>query len=369
MKHLERTSIKVIFLAIMLLSFISPSSFAFGEYYSPDKPIPLEFNNYNLEISPYYLIYNDNYRIVRYSSLPTEGDEIVVWFKLIVYSENISLNDGISIVTYAISPEGNIQEDITLFVNYPIFNGGIYYKNGKYTGSRGFNIDSTIPGIWKIKYVALNQSESQKFYQLSLEEKMNYTGFKTYKINVIPFNQKQIINLSKFAIIATFFAVIVGFLLSELASKRREKFKQISLLESLYSELSAISSKKREIKILNKKILTEGNLQWIKELFNIGLKPAHGIWNLNIQLYVIGLNRTINNKKTKPLKDALIHIGQKIELIGNYLNQYNQIPEKIAEINREPIKEAITNVVKEVIELVEVTKEFIEKEFEVNEES
>jgi len=136
-------------------------------------------------------------------------------------------------------------------------------------------------------------------------------------------------------------------------------------LESLYSELDTISSNKRKIKILNKEISTEGNLQWVKELFESGLKPAHGIWNLNVQIYVTSLNVKIKNKETKPLKDALIHISQKIELIGNYLIQYNQIPEGVSEKDKGPIKSAVVNVLNEVIELVEITKELIKKEFDV----
>ncbi|MFH1311154.1 MAG: hypothetical protein ABIH65_01990 [Nanoarchaeota archaeon] len=147
---------------------------------------------------------------------------------------------------------------------------------------------------------------------------------------------------------------------------RREYERQISLLESLYSELDAISSKKKEISTLNKKISTHGNLQWVKELFEQDLKPAHGIWNLNTPNYIVGLNREVMGKKTKLLKDALIHISQKIELIGNYILQYNQIPQKVNKEYSEPIKEVILKVLNETIGLVDETKEFIKKEFKLD---
>ena len=154
------------------------------------------------------------------------------------------------------------------------------------------------------------------------------------------------------------------------ANRRDQKLdklaRQKDILESLYSELEAISSKKRHIELMDTKVSTHGNLQWVKELFEQGLKPAHGIWKLNTQTYVINLNREIKGKETKRLKDSLIHISQKIELIENYLIQYNQIPEKASEVYKVPIKKAIVNTLKETIGLVESTKEFIKKEFEIN---
>ncbi len=87
----------------------------------------------------------------------------------------------------------------------------------------------------------------------------------------------------------------------------------------------------------------------------------HGIWKLNTQVYVACLNGKIKFKKTENLKNVLIHISQKIELIENYLLQYNQVPKE----HQKSIKEAVMKVLKEVIELVETTKKFIETEFRI----
>jgi hypothetical protein len=145
-----------------------------------------------------------------------------------------------------------------------------------------------------------------------------------------------------------------------------ESKKQNDLLESLCTELDAIGSKKNEFKILNKKISTKGNLEWFYELFKDGLKPGHGIWKLNPQLYVIGLNGKINGKKTKPLKDAIIHLNQKIELIENYLVQYDKIPEGASfRVHREAVKNGVMNLIDDTIDLVRIIKKFIKKEFKI----
>lgn len=149
-------------------------------------------------------------------------------------------------------------------------------------------------------------------------------------------------------------------------SREREKDenkRQLGILDSLYTELDAISSKEREIKILDKKISTKGNLEWVRELFGNDLKPAHGVWGLNPRSYIIGLNSEIEGKKTRDLKSALIYINQKIELIENYLIQYGQIPEKASKIHKEALKKAVMNLLKETIGFIETTKKFIEQEF------
>lgn len=138
--------------------------------------------------------------------------------------------------------------------------------------------------------------------------------------------------------------------------------KQISLLESLYAELDAISSKERKIKILDKEISTQGNLQWVKEVFGYGLEPLHSVWNLNTLVYVSGLNRKIKGKSTIRLKEALIHISQKIELIGNLLSKYYNQSNKIT---RDGMKKGVKSVIDETADLVEKTKKFIVKEFQL----
>ena len=70
--------------------------------------------------------------------------------------------------------------------------------------------------------------------------------------------------------------------------------------------------------------------------------------------------RPINGKKTNNLKSSLLHISQKIELVENYLEQYNQ-----ANKENKDIKDAIIKVINEVIELVEITKKLTKENFGV----
>jgi len=127
--------------------------------------------------------------------------------------------------------------------------------------------------------------------------------------------------------------------------------------------LNTISSNKHEIRILNEKISTKGNLQWTKESLSRNASPAHGIWNLNTKIYVTGLNSEIKNKKTKNLKEALIHITQKIELIETYLSTHRQINEEKLKKYKAAMGESMIPLLDEVIGLVDTTKKHLEKEF------
>ena len=185
-----------------------------------------------------------------------------------------------------------------------------------------------------------------------------YSLLNSFRINTT-FDREAIILI--ITLISTLSMVSYIYYVGKEEREKTDYQKQISLLESLYSELDAISSKEKKINLLDKEISTKGNLQWYKELYKGDLKPAHGIWNLNTKIYVGKLNWKIKNKETKPLKDALIHISQKIELIENQLSQYHQIPKTVSEKIRNTFKKAIMNNLKELIEFVETTKEFIEK--------
>jgi hypothetical protein len=103
------------------------------------------------------------------------------------------------------------------------------------------------------------------------------------------------------------------------------------------------------------------NLQGAKELFGWGLKPAYSIWKLDTQMYVTNLNVKIKWKKTKPLKDLLIAIHQKVECIENYLLQCGKMPE----ISKKDIREAVIHFFDDVIGSVEIAKKFIETNFRI----
>ncbi|MAH47988.1 hypothetical protein CMI37_19355 [Candidatus Pacearchaeota archaeon] len=195
---------------------------------------------------------------------------------------------------------------------------------------------------------------------MNFEKEFDDSFFDSERVHVLSYNEYIIerITVRSFwvAIFALFVAVFAGFI-----PFYRDYGRQVSLLEALYAELNAISSKKSEIELIKKKIPTKGNLQWVKELLGWGLKGGHEIWRLNTRDYVVGLNRKIKGRKTKHLKDTLIHISQKIELIGNHLSQYDQIPQ----VRRKDVMHAIMKLIEETIELVEETKKFIKKEFRI----
>ncbi|MCH7758788.1 hypothetical protein IID20_00295, partial [Patescibacteria group bacterium] len=58
-----------------------------------------------------------------------------------------------------------------------------------------------------------------------------------------------------------------------------ERQKQISLLESLFTELNLISSENGDFR------KSEGNLQWFSEAIDLG-DPLHSIWNINPTPYL-----------------------------------------------------------------------------------
>ncbi len=117
--------------------------------------------------------------------------------------------------------------------------------------------------------------------------------------------------------------------------------------------------------MLNIKISTKGNLQWIKELLENNGNPAHGIWNLNTSIYVTGLNRKIKGKKTDKLKSSLIHATQKIELIGNYLSTHRQAKERELEKHAQAIAKVLIKPVGELINLVDTIKKYLIEEFKI----
>ena len=333
-------------------------------YNMAKDPLPLQFSNPTIGIKPFYRIYSkDLQRIIYTSSPPSEGYPVALWFNLISHQEDLNLSHKIFVVTYTIDPNGQLGN--TYSTRFPIeYESGNYFKDIPYESNRGLDIDTNVPGIWKVKYLAFNEQEYNKFNNLTDTQKINYKGFENYDVHVLTYYEHVTEEVSRNALYVSIFALFAAIIMGILPFYRDYK-KQVSLLESLYSELDAISSKEKKINLLNKEISTKGNLQWVEELFGWDLKPAHGIWKLNTQIYVDGLNEKIKFKKTKHLKNALIHISQKIELIENYLSQYNQVSEKNKEY-RKNVKEAITKVLKEVIELVETTKKYIELEFGIN---
>ncbi len=336
------------------------------------NPLPIFFTNPGLEINPYFLIYK-NYDNPHYSDLPSEGDQIVVWFRLI--PKIIDLKERIVIVAYTINPEGNPGE-ASSFLSPINFNVSIK-KGQKGEGNSGVSIDSTISGIWQIKYMALNQTELIKFEKLSLDEKVNYKGFQTYKIHVFTYNEKLNIILTK----STIFLSIIGILVAivtlfytwklgkeqiqkmeehyerqTLKEDKREEEKQINLLETLQTELTFL------------KINLEAYIETFKKE---GHYPIYELLDID-KSYLRDLKNKIRNIETIGLKKDLIKLKDKLSIINNLKSIAGKLEEERGNETKVKImisaqRTGIINLIKdEVLPLLKKTKNFIKKEFKIN---
>lgn len=303
------------------------------------------------------------------TNLPKEGDDIVYWPKIIItgfrsYVDN-PLNESyhpgnLELVYYFQYPSGEESQRNSIFISDPEINLSSWGRgperivlNSSYAIG-GFNLPTNHPGVMEIKYAIISSKELPNINSI------NASLFDTERIHVLSYNEYIIEKLTGYSFLVSILALITA-IISTFIPLYRDKRRQIALLKSLYSELDALSSKKKKIKLLNKEISTVGNIQWAKELFEGELKPAHNLWRLNTKIYVSELNDKINHKRTKELKDALIHISQKIELIETHLNSTDKIPKG----QKDMIKEILMNICDEVIGLIETTKEYLSKEFKI----
>lgn len=135
--------------------------------------------------------------------------------------------------------------------------------------------------------------------------------------------------------------------------KKETMERQLSLVNSLYSELHMISDPKHTFKLNKKKYKLKGNLEWFKETIkNTGKFPAHEVWYINTSEYIGKLNRKINNVQTFNLKKMIILINQKILMINGA--RKGIVPFK---------KKDLIEDIKEVIGMVNDAKNFIEEKF------
>ena len=303
------------------------------------------------------------------TDLIEEEESIIYWPKVSVtgfshsekgYSYNfneIYYPGDLLVVYYFVYPSGETSERKIVWISSPEINlegfqnGSEVLVTSK-TAIGGISIPSDYPGVIELKSVVAPIGILTNLGEI--EDSL----FKTRRIHILSHSEVMNEKISQTSLRVSIFALIIAIIMVFLTFYKDYK-RQISLLESLHSELEAISSKKRMIELLDIKIDTTGNLQWVKELFGYELKHAHGIWKLNVQTYVGELNNKIRFKKTKDLKRVLIHISQKIEMIENYFRQYEGVPKE----HQKVIKEAIIKVVDETIKLVETGKKFIEDEF------
>lgn len=315
---------------------------------------------YDIESCTKYVCYQK-------TDLIEEGETVIYWPNVSVtgfsYSEkgySYSLNEtyhpgDLLIVYYFVYPSGERSERSIIWISDPEVNLGGFQKGVEVpvlskTAIGGISIPSNYPGVIELRTVISSTAMNIEGIDESL--------FETRRVHILSHSEVLGEKISKNSLIVSIFALIIAIIMAFLTFYRDYK-RQISILESLHSELEAISSKKKKIKLLDLNIDTIGNLQWVKELFDYELKHAHGIWKLNVQTYIGELNNKIKFKKTKSLKKVLIHISQKIEMIENYFRQYEGVPKEHQKI----IKEAIIKVIDETMGLVDTGKRFIEDEF------
>jgi hypothetical protein len=289
-----------------------------------------------------------------------EGLDIIYWPNISIWpGTQVNQTQNLVLFYYLIDPSGKKIDGPPIFITDASIIGDSITSP---YAIAGIGVPSSYPGIWEIRSILVDMEDylnNSDYFR----EKYTESLFSTERVHVLSYNEYVNERIAKNSLYVAIFALLITIFLGFLPLYRDYR-KQISLLESLYSELDAISSEEKRIRLSHKEKSIKGNLQWVEELFGWGLKPAHGIWKLNTQIYVAGLNEKIKFKKTKSLKRFLILISQKIELIENYLLQFNQVPKETDNV----YKEAIMKVFAEVIELVETTKTFIEKEFRITKE-
>jgi len=144
------------------------------------------------------------------------------------------------------------------------------------------------------------------------------------------------------------------------SDKKREEEKQLTLLQSLYDELCAISSRKNTFG-LYKKSKFEGNLEWFKASLQKGNLPAHEIWYINVGVYIGELKKEIKEKGTRNLKKQIILINQKISLLNGFLDGMKN---KVY-VTDDRIKKAMIEIIDETIGYVNDARKYMETEFKI----
>jgi len=136
--------------------------------------------------------------------------------------------------------------------------------------------------------------------------------------------------------------------------------RQNDLLESLYTELDAISNKDKKIKF------EEGNLQWFNDTLKIG-KPLHSIWSINPSPYLSYLTSNINGKETGSLKRKIVKLNQKIEMINGIVlsGEYNLGIFGKKGTRDEVMFDFVEKTIGEMIDLTEEMKKRLEEDFKI----
>ncbi len=178
------------------------------------------------------------------------------------------------------------------------------------------------------------------------------------------FGVEWIVNLIGLATFLTILTTIGGasyfYEVNRENQRRDELRRQKDLLESLYTELDAISNKNKKIKF------EEGNLQWFKDAVGVG-KPLHSVWSINPSPYLSYLSSVINGKETRSIKRKLVRLNQKIEMINGIVlsGEYNLGIFGQRETRDEQMLKFVKKVIDEMIDLTEEMKKRLVDEFKV----
>lgn len=116
---------------------------------------------------------------------------------------------------------------------------------------------------------------------------------------------------------------------------KREEGRQLDLLRTLVTEL----------------IFLNGNLEAYKETFSRqGVYPLYELWDMDVSLYLKGLNHKIKNHETISLKENLMVIKDKLTIVNNFKAEAKKLEERGGE---KLVQYAIKSNRKQIIKIID----------------
>ena len=347
---------KIIFLVLFSLLFI-PTFYALS---CNDEQIT--GLNYCYEINYDKTLCNSEYKncLFNDNGFPFEGQEITYWPKIrFISSEELNKTQNLVLYYYLVDPSGK-----RLSVGYPIFIDGADILNGQEIKiTQGIGVPSDYPGLWEIRTVLIDKSlfldnVNGSTFGFKLNKDYDESLFGKYVVHIIPYSEELTKKLGLISLIVSFVLLFISFfmLLIELRIKpHKETEKQKDLFKSLYCELSVISNPEKK---------EEGNLQWFFNSIGKG-EPLHSIWTVNVSPYMAGLPSKFEGNEIISIKNELVKINQKIEMINNVVlsGKYDLIKKLLGE-KRNPdnqMRKYIKKVINETIGRIELIKKDLNK--------
>ncbi len=168
----------------------------------------------------------------------------------------------------------------------------------------------------------------------------------------IPLN-KDDLNLV-LVIVATIGAVLYVHNKSKSEKEKDDEKKQIDLLKVLIIELNFL----------------EDNLKSYKKTFSKQYYyPFYELWDINVAIYLNGLNHKLNEQDTIELKKNLMIIKDKLLIINNMKHESKEEEKREREwkikIKIESLREGIINIINDdLLPVIKKSKEFIKKQIQ-----